>query len=64
MNISEILTSKKELFTAVHKRSHTLNVSLKQAYYGVLSEVQKEFPKYQPYANFESFKIMYYRKSR
>jgi len=62
MKIKEIAVDKKSLFESVFERSHKLNVSLKQAYYGVLSEVQKEFPNYNPYSGYESFKTAFYRK--
>ncbi len=52
------------LFDAVHKYSHSINVSLKQAYLSILVTVQVEYPKYKPYSGYESFKVAYYRRSK
>lgn len=63
MNIKEIVSDKKNnlLRDAVAIWSHNANVGLMQAYSGVMGTIQEEFPNYEPYKNFESFKHSYYR---
>jgi hypothetical protein len=54
---------KSDLFNAVHLYSHRVNVSLKQAYNSIISQVCIEFKGYKPYKNYESFRNAFYRHS-
>ena len=54
--------ARKHLFNECFKRIYALNISLKQSYNGVLSDVRTDFPEFEPYKNYESFKQSYYKR--
>lgn len=59
MNVNKIVgdTSYDTLCEWVLRVSHTHNVSRKQAYQMVLSRVRLEFKEWQPYRNYDSFRM-------
>jgi len=66
MNIKEIVsdTKHKELRVAVRELSAKNEVTIAQAYSGVVGRVREEFPNYEPYKSFPSFYEVYKRQNR
>lgn len=67
--INNILSKDKEkdktpLFLEVNRRVYSLNVSLKQSYQSVVTDVRAVNEWYSPYKNFDSFKQQYYKQIR
>ena len=65
--IKEIATETKArrcFFDAVNRFRVKINVSEKQAYNMVLSQVQVEFPHFEPYSGYESFRQTKYGNTK
>ena len=54
--------NKEPLYVEVRRRSHKMNITLKQAYSSVVGEVTEVYKDYLPYKNFASFYAEMYRK--
>lgn len=46
--------NKEPLYLEMRRRSHRMNISLKQAYNSIISEVKERYPTYDAYKNFNS----------